>query len=181
MNLRRRRLTVNEAVKLVLDPQGFFEPEYVPRDILNENKVIHLRLGAENTESVELEMGGWVITGVPDAIFDDRVVEVKVQRPLSKAEKLLQHAYYQGALYASALKLPRWETWIYVLSTEEVKKYVFEMEREWETVGQLNQLLLTILQLLEKAAGYVRPLLRFEPAEKIKLQATKEEAVEDEV
>jgi hypothetical protein len=82
-------------------------------------------LGADNIEEVELKLGEWTIKGIPDKVLDNAVIEVKVQRPLSKPQELLTSAAYQGLIYASALGLDVVEVWLYVYSTGEVKTHTF--------------------------------------------------------
>ena len=125
MKFRKHVISATEAVKLALGPEKFFSDEYVPSEVLHENRVIHQMLGADNTEEVELTLGEWVVRGVPDKILDDRVVEVKVQRPLSKQQELLMTGAYQALIYASALWLDVAEVWLYVYSTGEVKTHTF--------------------------------------------------------
>jgi hypothetical protein len=125
MKFRKHVISATEAVKLAFGPEKFFTDEYVPSELLHENKVIHQMLGADNTDEVELTLGEWVVKGIPDKILDDRVVEVKVQRPLSKPQELLTSAAYQGLIYASALGLDVVEVWLYVYSTGEVKTHTF--------------------------------------------------------
>ena len=129
MKLRKKTISATEAVKLALGPEKFFQDEYVPREILNENTVIHKMLGADNMEEVELELpNGWVVKGIPDKILDDRVVEVKVQRPLSKPEELLIQGAHQALIYAKALGLGAVEVWLYVYSNDETNIYTYAVD-----------------------------------------------------
>jgi len=125
VKFKKKTISVTEAVKLALGPERFFNDEHIPAELFRENRVIHQMLGADNTEEVELKLGDWIVKGIPDKILDDRVVEVKVQRPLSKPQELLTSAAYQGLVYASALGLDIVEVWLYVYSTGEVKTHTF--------------------------------------------------------
>jgi len=125
MKFGKHIISATEAVKLAFGPEKFFSDEYIPSEILHENRVIHQMLGADNTEEVELRLGDWTVKGIPDKVLDDRVVEVKVQRPLSKPQELLTSAAYQGLVYASAIGLDIVEVWLYVYSTGEVKTHTF--------------------------------------------------------
>jgi hypothetical protein len=125
VKFEKKTINVTEAVKLAFGPKLFFSNDYLPSEIANENRVIHQMLGADNTEEVELKLGDWIVKGIPDKILDDRVVEVKVQRPLSKPQELLTSAAYQGLIYASALGMDIVEVWLYVYSTGEVKTHTF--------------------------------------------------------
>jgi len=129
MNIKKKVISATEAVKLALWPEKFFQDEYVPREVLNENRIIHQALGADGTDEVELELvNGWTVKGVPDKVLDDRVVEVKVQRPLSKSEELLVQAAYQALIYAVALNLQNIEVWLFVYSTEETNIHTYTVD-----------------------------------------------------
>jgi hypothetical protein len=125
MKFRKHVISATEAVKLAFGPELFFSNDYLPSEIANENRVIHQMLGADNTDEVELNLGDWTIKGIPDKVLNNRIIEVKVQRPLSKPQELLTSAAYQGLIYASALGLDVVEVWLYVYSTGEVKTYSF--------------------------------------------------------
>jgi len=125
VKFEKKTISATEAVKLAFGPKLFFANDYLPSEIANENRVIHQMLGADNIDEVEFRLGEWTVKGIPDKILDDRVVEVEVQRPLSKPQELLTSAAYQGLIYASALGLDIVEVWLYVYSTGEVKTHTF--------------------------------------------------------
>jgi hypothetical protein len=125
VKFRKKTITATEAVKLAFGPEKFFANDYLPTEIANENRVIHQMLGADDTEEVELKLGEWTVKGIPDKVLDNAVIEVKVQRPLSKPQELLTSAAYQGLIYATALGLDVVEVWLYVYSTGEVKTHTF--------------------------------------------------------
>jgi hypothetical protein len=125
VKFRKKTITATEAVKLAFGPESFFANDYLPSEIANENRVIHQMLGADNTDEVEFKLGEWTIKGIPDKVLDNAVIEVKVQRPLSKPQELLTSAAYQGLVYASALGMDIVEVWLYVYSTGEVKTHTF--------------------------------------------------------
>ncbi len=113
IDFRKMTVSASDAVKLAFGPSEFFHEPYVPEAILEENKVIHAMLGCEEREEVELRLGQWTIRGKPDYFDAEKVIEVKVARPLSDRMRLLRTAVYQGAIYARALDLPTVEVWFY--------------------------------------------------------------------
>jgi len=179
IDLRHRTMGVGDAVSLVVNPSAIFGGEYVPRDILNENALIHRQLGADNAERVEMTVADWRIAGVPDFVDRDekRVVEVKVQRPLTKANDLVQQAFFQAALYADALGFFDVEVWVYVYATGQVKKYPFKLVGEYEgAYVDFKVALMKKLQLLSELAKCDVRLRRIpEPEKTLKLVQTYEE------
>jgi hypothetical protein len=173
MKFRKHIISATEAVKLALGPESFFSNDYIPSEIANENRVIHQMLGADNTEEVELKLGDWIVKGIPDKILDDKVVEVKVQRPLSKPQELLTSAAYQGLVYASALGIDIVEVWLYVYSTGEVKTHTFPASElnpaEFFTVLGHN------LRRLEELQAFRPPKLESSEVNKLALVVKKYE------
>jgi hypothetical protein len=173
MKFRKHIISATEAVKLAFGPESFFGNDYLPSEIANENRVIHQMLGADNTEEVELKLWDWTVKGIPDKILDDRVVEVKVQRPLSKPQELLTSAAYQGLIYASALGMDIVEVWLYVYSTGEVKTHTFPAAElnpaEFFTVLGRN------LRKLEELQAFKPPKLESTEVNKLALVVKKYE------
>lgn len=170
MNLKKRSIGVGEAVRLAF---GSLEREYVPSEILHENRVIHSLLGADGEEELEYEFAGWTLRGIPDKVLDDKVVELKVQRPLSKPDELLQQAVYQAGLYAHGLGLEKIEVWIYVYSTQEVKQHPYTLE-EINFSSFLN-VLEANLKALEGLGKFRPPALKREDVNKLALRMVKHE------
>jgi hypothetical protein len=173
MKFGKHIISATEAVKLAFGPEKFFSDEYVPSEILHENRVIHQMLGADNTEEVELRLGDWTVKGIPDKVLDDRVVEVEVQRPLSKPQELLTSAAYQGLVYASALGLDIVEVWLYVYSTGEVKTHTFPAA-ELNPAGFFT-VLGHNLRKLEELQAFKQPKLESTEVNKLVLMVKKYE------
>jgi hypothetical protein len=113
------------------------------------------------------------VKGIPDKVLDDRVVEVKVQRPLSKPQELLTSAAYQGLIYSSALGMDIVEVWLYVYSTGEVKTNTFPAAElnpaEFFTVLGRN------LRRLEELQAFKPPKLESTEVNKLALVVKKYE------
>jgi hypothetical protein len=173
VKFRKKTITAMEAVKLAFGPELFFANDYIPSEIANENRVIHQMLGADNTDEVELKLGEWTIKGIPDKVLDNAVIEVKVQRPLSKPQELLTSAAYQGLIYATALGLETVEVWLYVYSMGEVKTHTFPASElnpaEFFTVLGRN------LRKLEELQAFKPPKLESSEVNKLALVVKKYE------
>ena len=120
IDFRKMTVSATDAVKLAFGPSEFFYEPQVPAEVLQENKIIHALLGSEEREEVELRLGHWTIRGKPDYFDAQKVIEVKVARPLSDRMRLLRTAVYQALIYARALDLPTIEVWLYNYSSGDV-------------------------------------------------------------
>jgi hypothetical protein len=120
IDFRKMTISATEAVKLAFGSTEFFVEPQVPKEVLEENKVIHALLGSEETDEIELRIGQWTIRGKPDYFDKEKVIEVKVARPLSDRMKLLRTAIYQGLIYARAVDAPTIEVWLYNYSSGDV-------------------------------------------------------------
>ncbi|MEM4273922.1 MAG: hypothetical protein QW420_06155 [Candidatus Caldarchaeum sp.] len=172
MNLRRKKLSVTEAVRIVFHP--YEREQYIPSEVLHENRVIHALLGCVNTEEVELNVEGWTITGIPDYFDDERVIEVKVQRPLTKKDEQLHEAAYQAAIYTKALSrgIRRCEVWLYVYNTQETQIYPFTTDEI--DLDAFFQTLLANLELLTSMKKLSQPL-KLSAENKLALKMVKKE------
>jgi len=153
LKTQKKIISATDAVRLAFGAKHFFTEQYVPSEILHENRLLHLQLGADNTEEVELELpNGWLVKGVPDKILEDGVVEVKIQRPLSRAKELIVEAAYQGLIYATALGFEKVEVWLLNYTSGEVTTYNFTPQDLKEV--QFFQALQHNLGLIEQMKSY---------------------------
>ena len=129
VRLNRKTVSTTEAVTLALAPNLFFAPPEVPKEILEENKLIHHMLGADNTEETWFTLAnGWTIRGIPDIWKDNKIVEIKVIRPGTNKEFQFAKAAYQAMTYALAEKIENIEVWLYHYTTGEVEVYPFTVD-----------------------------------------------------
>ena len=128
IDFRKMTISATNAVKLAFGPSEFFAEPQVPKEVLDENKIIHALLGSEEREEVELRLGQWTIRGKPDYFDAQKVVEVKVARPLSDRMRLLRTAVYQGLIYARAIDLPAVEVWLYNYSSGDVDVRTYSVD-----------------------------------------------------
>jgi hypothetical protein len=80
IDFRKMTISATDAVKLAFGPSEFFYEPQVPKEVLDENKLIHALYGCEETEEVELRLGQWTIRGKPDFVDGQKVAELKVVR-----------------------------------------------------------------------------------------------------
>ena len=128
IDFRKMTVSATDAVKLAFGPAEFFAEPQVPKEVLDENKIIHALLGSEEREEVELRLGQWTIKGKPDFIDAAKVIEVKVARPLSDRMRLLRTAVYQGLIYARAIDAPTVEVWLYNYSSGDVDARTYSVD-----------------------------------------------------
>jgi len=129
IRLHKKTIGASDAARLVLSPQKILTPPETPKEILQENQMIHHMLGAENVEETWFTLAnGWTIRGIPDIWRDDRMIEIKVVRPGSDRNALLAHAAYQAMIYALAEKIETVEVWLYNYASGEVQSYTFNVD-----------------------------------------------------
>lgn len=128
IDFRKMTVSATNAVKLAFGPSEFFYEPQVPKEVLDENKIIHALLGSEERDEIELRLGQWTIRGKPDYFDAQKVIEVKVARPLSDRMRLLRTAIYQGLIYARAIDLPTVEVWLYNYSSGDVDVRTYSVD-----------------------------------------------------
>ena len=157
MKLRNRKANLTEIVRILLRQAAFFEGEYYPSEILQENKILQYEVGADNDETFEVNpdnWSNWTISFKPDQVFDDKVVEVKVRRKYTRAEDQKKEAFVQALLAAYLLKKPKFEICV-INENREV-----EYNGEFNTIDYAelaNKLLYEAIYRFETLAAF-RPV-----------------------
>ena len=132
VNFASQRCSVSDIVMVIFRRENLFKKERPERlkQVMEENARLHIEHGFDNEEMVAWNYRGWTIEGIPDQIYDDKVVEGKVVRPRSNVKMLRATAWFQGGLYARALDKPKFVIVLFKQNHEEVyvKEFVTEVE-----------------------------------------------------
>ena len=121
VDLKHRRLSMTEAVQLLLKPEDIVDDIYYRSRALSENADIQVQLGADNTERFEVEKNGWRFNFIPDQITDDGIIEVKVRRRYTKGRDQRLWAFTQALLQADLLNKPRFTIVIYSYDDQKIE------------------------------------------------------------
>ena len=138
------RVSVSEIVASLLGES------YAPREVLEENRLIHHRLGFDASEEFSIMIGGLeaygpespnslrsrgpifdaplLLTFKPDAVRDGVVYELKVLRPYSDRDRLLIHGALQLQLEQYALGLEHGRLLIYRYSDGAIEEYSVQLD-----------------------------------------------------
>lgn len=122
---------------------------YAPREILEENRLIHHRIGLDGDHEYSIVIGGIedfinrksnlikpdslmldtpiCLVFKPDAVRDGVVYELKILRRFSDREKLMLHGYLQLQLELYALGLDRGKLLIYRYDDGKIEEYNVEL------------------------------------------------------
>ncbi|MEM3907938.1 MAG: hypothetical protein QXZ17_13965, partial [Nitrososphaerota archaeon] len=125
---------------------------YAPREILEENRLIHHRLGFEGSEEFSVMVGGLeaygpespnslrshgpifdtpiMLTFKPDTFRDDIIYELKILRPYSDRDRLLMHAFLQIQLELYALGIERGRILLHSLAENKTSELEVTMDPE---------------------------------------------------
>ena len=154
VNFRAKRCPVNDILKLIFYPDSLFSPEKPDRliAVMDENAVLHLKYGLDNSLLVAYRYRGWTIEGIPDQILDDMVIEGKVVRKGSNIEKLKAVAWFQACIYALALELPKFKVVLFKPTLEEFWEKEFETKEEEPKVKSYLDVAIEILNSLSSLA-----------------------------
>ena len=128
IDFKKMTVSATDAVKLAFGPSEFFFEPQVPKEVLDENKVIHALYGCEECEEVELRLGQWTIRGKPDFTDGEKVVELKVVRPYSDKMRLLRTAIYQALIYAKAIGASTIEVTFHKWLSGEADFWIFSVD-----------------------------------------------------
>jgi len=138
------KASVSEIIAQLLGEQ------YAPREVLEENRLIHHRLGFDASEEFSMMIGGLeaygpespnslraikpifetpiLLTFKPDAVGDSVVYELKVLRPYSDRDRLLIHGALQLQLELYALGLEHGRLLIYRYSDGVLEEYDVKLD-----------------------------------------------------
>ena len=153
VNFHAKKCSITDIVTLIFYPEGLFSKEKPERlkQIMEENAVLHLRYGLDNSSMVAMNYRGWLIEGIPDQILEDRIIEGKTVRKTSNVEKLKATAWFQGGFYALALRKPKFQIVLFKYdSLEEYYSEVFETEVEEPRIKSYLDYALEILESIRK-------------------------------
>jgi len=132
------RVSITELLASILGES------YAPREIVEENRLIHHRLGLDEAQEYSIVLGGlegydgWrqidgkpllpqafkpiCLTFKPDAVRDNMVYELKVLRRYSDRDRLILHGFLQLQLELYALGLDHGKLIVYKLDSGEVEE-----------------------------------------------------------
>jgi len=154
------RVSVSEIVESILGES------YAPREVLEENRLIHHRLGFEGSEEFSVMIGGLeaygpespnslrgrgpifdtplLLTFKPDAVRDGVVYELKVLRPYSDRDRLITYGALQLQLELYALGLENGRLLLYRYSDKVLEEYDVRLDQ-----GMAEKMLAHYLQSLK--------------------------------
>ena len=130
---------------------------YAPREVLEENRVIHARLGLDGDEEYCMVLGDLALVFKPDAVRDGIVYELKVQRLKSDREKLLLHAWCQLQLEMHALGLEKGKIMVYHFDDGGLEE--MDVGYDWEVANVLLNFWRSVLETRSKASSLLKKLL----------------------
>ena len=168
------RVSVSELLTLLLGES------YAPREILEENRLIHHRLGLEGDEEYNLVLGPLdamgrqgsdpsgarvvfasrpvVLTCRPDLVLNGEVYELKVLRRYSDRARVLTHGLLQLQLELYALGLERGKLLIYRHHDGEIEE--LEVRREDSIALEALRTYLSVLEARSRLLSKLSELLR---------------------
>ncbi len=168
------RVSVSELLTLLLGES------YAPREILEENRLIHHRLGLEGEEEYNIVLGPLdavglresepkgegpvfvqrpiVITCRPDLVLGDEVYELKVLRRYSDRIRVLTHGLLQLQLELYALGLERGKLLIYRHHDGGIEE--LEVRREDSIALEALRTYLSVLESRSRLLSKLPELLR---------------------
>jgi len=154
------RVSVSEIMESILGES------YAPREVLEENRLIHHRLGFEGSEEFSVMVGGLedysdespnslkshgpifetpiILTFKPDAVRDNVVYELKVLRPYSDRGRLITYGALQLQLELYALGLENGRLLLYRYSDKVLEEYDVRLDQ-----GMAEKMLAHYLQSLK--------------------------------
>jgi len=168
------RVSVSELLTLLLGES------YAPREILEENRLIHHRLGLEGDEEYNLVLGPLdvlnsqepgsgspgsfavakpvIITCRPDLVLNGEVYELKVLRRYSDRARVLTHGLLQLQLELHALGLERGKLLIYRHHDGEIEE--LEVRRDDSIALEALRAYLSLLEARSRLLSKLSELLR---------------------
>lgn len=155
LRIKARSVGVSDLLKLAFYGESIFSEGEAPkalRDALEDNKRLHYFIGLDNEKSVAWKYRGWTIVGIPDQVFEDRVVEGKVVRKTSRKDKLLAYALVQGYIYARALGVDLIEIMLFDPMRRIVYQNVFPVDEVEPIALPLIDMALDIVEGIVSAA-----------------------------
>ncbi|MEM0079931.1 MAG: hypothetical protein QW118_06905 [Nitrososphaerota archaeon] len=139
------KVSVSEIVESILGES------YAPREILEENRLIHHRLGFEGSEEFSVMVGGLeaygpespnslrshgpifdtpiMLTFKPDTFRDDIIYELKILRPYSDRDRLITFGVLQLQLELYALGLEHGRLLVYRYSDKVLEEYDVKLDQ----------------------------------------------------
>jgi len=168
------RVSVSELLSLLLGES------YAPREILEENRLIHHRLGLEGTEEHNVVLGPLdaldshkselisaqnltastpiVITCRPDLVLGDTIYELKVLRRYSDRERLIITGLLQLQLELYALGFERGKLLIYRHHDGELEE--IDVRREDSIALEALRIYLQILEARSRLLSKLSEIAR---------------------
>lgn len=148
--VRRRQETVKASVSEII--ATVLGEAYAPREVLEENRAIHARLGLDDADERCVVVGGLgavssnngnsgaggavmsdtpvTLVFRPDAVRNNEVLELKVLRRYSDRDRLLMHAFLQIQLELYALGIERGRILLHSLAENKTSELEVTMDPE---------------------------------------------------
>jgi len=153
VNFSIRKCSVSDVVSVVAYGEELFQRERNERlkEAMEENAILHEKLGYDNHEFVAFRYRNWIIEGIPDQILDDRVEECKIISKASNIKKLKFTAWLQAGIYALALRLPKFSVVFHRKYDEKIEREYMRFDYDTEVEEpKIKAVLDEALKILEK-------------------------------